>query len=200
MQIDSVRHRRHALRWDFFRRWVRNPRQVAAVAPSSRELAARMVDEVPPGAHRVIELGPGTGVMTEALLARGLPPDGLLAVELDPALHDTLRVRFPLLRLVQGDARHLDALASEFAAPGEVDAVISSLGLLGMDEADRGAVLSAAFKLLRPDGRFIQFTYGPQPPVADAVRQALGLAVRKGNFILRNVPPATVYVYERPRH
>jgi phospholipid N-methyltransferase len=197
MHIDSVRHRRHTLRWDFFRRWVRNPRQVAAVAPSSRELAARMVDELPVGAHRVIELGPGTGVMTEALLARGLPPDGLLAVELDPALHDTLRARFPRLRLVQGDARQLDALAADFAAPGEVDAVISSLGLLGMDEADRGAILSAAFALLRPDGRFIQFTYGAKSPVSRGQLRALGLRMRRGAFILRNLPPATVYVYTR---
>ena len=158
-----------------------------------------MVDELPAGSHRVIELGPGTGVMTEALLARGLQPDGLLAVELDPALHDNLRVRFPLLRLVQGDARHLDALAAEFAAPGEVDAVISSLGLLGMDEADRGAVLSAAFALLRPDGRFIQFTYGAKSPVSRGQLRALGLRMRRGAFILRNLPPATVYVYTRDK-
>ena len=176
---------------------MRNPRQVAAVAPSSRQLAARMVDEVPAGTTRVIELGPGTGVMTEALLARGLVPAGLLAVELDPALHDTLRARFPNLHLVRGDARHLGELATGFTAPGEVDAVISSLGLLGMDEADRGAILAAAFALLRPDGRFIQFTYGAMSPVSRAQLHALGLRMRRGAFILRNLPPATVYVYTR---
>ncbi|HVR80956.1 MAG TPA: methyltransferase domain-containing protein [Luteimonas sp.] len=197
MHSETLGRHRHAQHWDFFRRWVRNPRRVAAVAPSSRRLAARMVDEVPAGTTRVIELGPGTGVMTEALLARGLAPEGLLAVELDPALHDTLRARFPALHLVRGDARHLDELATGFAGPGEVDAVISSLGLLGMDEADRGAILSVAFALLRPDGRFIQFTYGVKSPVSRAQLHALGLRMRRGAFILRNLPPATVYVYTR---
>lgn len=178
---------------------MHNPRRVAAVAPSSRRLAARMVDELPPDARRVIELGPGTGVMTEALLAHGLAPDGVLAVELDPALHDTLRARFPALHLVRGDARHLGELATGFAAPGEVDAVISSLGLLGMDEADRCAILSAAFALLRPDGRFIQFTYGASSPVSRAQLHLLGLRMRRGGFILRNLPPATVYVYTRDK-
>jgi phosphatidylethanolamine/phosphatidyl-N-methylethanolamine N-methyltransferase len=197
--METLRRHRRAQHWDFFRRWVRNPRQVAAVAPSSRQLAAKMVDELPANTRRVIELGPGTGVMTEALLAHGLSPDGLLAVELDPALHDNLHGRFPELHLVQGDARDLARLAAGFAAPGEVDAVISSLGLLGMDEQMRGAILSAAFALLRRDGRFIQFTYGARSPVSRGQLHALGLRMRRGAFILRNLPPATVYVYTRAR-
>jgi phospholipid N-methyltransferase len=199
MHMETLRRHRRAQHWDFFRRWVRNPRQVAAVAPSSRQLAAKMVDELPANTRRVIELGPGTGVMTEALLAHGLAPDGLLAVELDPALHDNLHARFPALHLVQGDARDLARLAAGFAAPGEVDAVISSLGLLGMDEQMRGAILSAAFALLRRDGRFIQFTYGARSPVSRGQLHALGLRMRRGAFILRNLPPATVYVYTRAR-
>ena len=176
---------------------MRNPRAVAAVAPSSRELARRMVDELPPDTRRVVELGPGTGVMTEALLAHGLPPGGVMAVELDPALHDRLQARFPELRVVHGDARRLGELAQGFAAPGTLDAVVSSLGLLSMDEADRGAILAAAFSLLRGDGRFIQFTYGMKSPVSSAQLRRLGLRGRRGAFILRNLPPATVYVYTR---
>lgn len=156
-----------------------------------------MVDELPAGTRRVIELGPGTGVMTEALLAHGLSPQGVLAVELDPALHDGLQARFPELRVVHGDARRLGDLAQGFAAPGTLDAVVSSLGLLSMDEADRGAILAAAFSLLRGDGRFIQFTYGMKSPVSDAQLRRLGLRGRRGAFILRNLPPATVYVYTR---
>ena len=197
MHIQALRHHRHARRWDFFRRWMRNPRAVAAVAPSSRELARRMVDELPADTHRVVELGPGTGVMTEALLAHGLQPGGVLAVELDPTMHDGLQARFPELRVVHGDARRLRELAQGFAAPGTLDAVISSLGLLAMDEADRGAILAAAFSLLRGDGRFIQFTYGAKSPVLNAQLRRLGLRGRRGAFILRNLPPATVYVYTR---
>jgi phosphatidylethanolamine/phosphatidyl-N-methylethanolamine N-methyltransferase len=183
--------------WALFEQWLRNPRAVAAVAPSSRELALRMVDELPADARRVVELGPGTGVMTEVLLAHGLQPEGLLAVELDPALHGQLQARFPQLRVVHGDARRLAELAGGFAAPGTLDAVVSSLGLLAMDEADRSAILAAAFSLLRDDGRFIQFTYGAKSPVSKAQLRRLGLRGRRGAFILRNLPPATVYVYTR---
>ena len=197
MHARALRRHGRLHHWDFFRRWIRNPRRVAAVAPSSRQLAERMVDELPADTTRVIELGPGTGVMTEALLARGLQPEGLLAVELDLAMHDTLQARFPDLHLVHGDARRLADLAAGFAAAGEVDAVVSSLGLLGMDEGDRGAILAAAFEMLRPDGRFIQFTYGISSPVSRAQLQQLGLRIRRGAFILRNLPPATVYVYSR---
>jgi phosphatidylethanolamine/phosphatidyl-N-methylethanolamine N-methyltransferase len=197
MHLQALRHTRHARRWDFFRRWMRNPRAVAAVAPSSRELARRMVDELPADTRRVVELGPGTGVMTEALLAHGLSPQGVLAVELDPGLHDRLQARFPELRVVHGDARRLGELAQGFAAPRTLDAVVSSLGLLAMDEADRGAILAAAFSLLRGDGRFIQFTYGMKSPVSSAQLRRLGLRGRRGAFILRNLPPATVYVYTR---
>lgn len=197
MHTEVARRNRRSRHWDFFRRWVQNPRRVAAVAPSSRELAERMVDELPADVRRVIELGPGTGVMTEALFARGVPADGVLAVELDPAMHDVLRSRFPDLRLVHGDARALRTLAHGFAGEGEVDAVVSSLGLLGMDEDTRAAILDAAFALLRPGGRFIQFTYGARSPVSRQQLHALGLRMRRGGFILRNLPPATVYVYTR---
>jgi phosphatidylethanolamine/phosphatidyl-N-methylethanolamine N-methyltransferase len=108
-----------------------------------------------------------------------------------------LQARFPELRVVHGDARRLGDLAQGFAAPGTLDAVVSSLGLLSMDEADRGAILAAAFSLLRGDGRFIQFTYGMKSPVSDAQLRRLGLHGRRGAFILRNLPPATVYVYTR---
>ena len=59
------------------------------------------------------------------------------------------------------------------------------------------AILAAAFACLGQAGRFIQFTYGPQAPVAEEVVRSLGLHVHRGDFILRNVPPATVYVYTR---
>jgi phosphatidylethanolamine/phosphatidyl-N-methylethanolamine N-methyltransferase len=192
----------HAGFWAFFRQWVRNPLRTAAVAPSSRELAAAMVAELPTDTRRVIELGGGTGALTRALLAHGVRGDDLLVVEFNEELHAHLHARFPAVRIALGDARHLGAIVGHcgYIVDGPADAIISGLGLLAMPQDTQQQILSEAFACLRPGGRFIQFTYGPQPPVADAVRQALGLAVRKGNFILRNVPPATVYVYERPRH
>jgi len=189
----------HASWWALFRQWVRNPLRTAAVVPSSRELAAAMVAELPPGTRRVIELGGGTGALTRALLAHGVHGDALLVLELNEELHAHLHARFPAVRVELGDARDLPAIAraTGYLADGQADAIISGLGLLAMPADVQRAIVAAAFDCLGPDGRFIQFTYGPQAPVADAVAASLGLQVRRGTFILRNVPPATVYVYER---
>lgn len=185
--------------WTLFRRWLRNPLRIAAVAPSGAPLAAAMVAELPPGARRVIELGGGTGAITRALLAHGIVGRDLLVVELDEALHAHLRARFPQVRIAHGDARELHALAERcgFLAEAPVDAIVSGLGLLSMAREAQFEVLSAAFATVRPGGRFIQFTYGPQAPIADEVARELRLTVHAGKFVLRNVPPATVYVYTR---
>jgi len=189
----------HASWWALFRQWLRDPLRTAAVAPSSRELAAAMLTELPEGAQRVIELGGGTGALTRALLAHGVRGDNLLVVELSEELHEHLHERFPAVRVALGDARELRAVAARcgFLGQGPVDAIISGLGLLAMPVETQQEILFESFACLRPGGRFIQFTYGPQPPVAESVQQALGLAVHRGDFVLRNVPPATVYVYER---
>lgn len=186
-------------RWTFLRQWLKSPLRTAAVLPSSAELGAAMAAELPPGAGRVIELGGGTGAITEGLLKAGIPAGGLLVVELNEELHAHLQSRFPGVTIVEGDARDLRELAwrCRFLDGGTADAVVSSLGLLSMPRDAQHAVLQAAFACLAEQGRFIQFTYGPQPPVADGIMQALGLDVRRGDFVLRNVPPATVYVYTR---
>jgi phosphatidylethanolamine/phosphatidyl-N-methylethanolamine N-methyltransferase len=189
----------HASWWALFRQWLRDPLRTAAVAPSSRELANAMLAELPPATQRVIELGGGTGALTRALLAHGLRGDNLLVVELNEELHEHLHERFPAVRVALGDARNLQAVAAKcgFLGMGQADAIISGLGLLAMPVETQREIMSESFACLRPGGRFIQFTYGPQPPVAETVQQALGLQVHRGDFVLRNVPPATVYVYER---
>jgi len=189
--------------WAFFRQWLRNPLRTAAVAPSSRELALAMIAEMPPGASRIIELGGGTGALTRALLAHGIRGDALLVVELNEELHAHLHARFPDVRISLGDATELLELAElcGYLAVGRADAIVSGLGLLAMHAEMQQSILEQAFVCLRDGGRFIQFTYGPQAPVAQSVVDALRLTVRRGDFVLRNVPPATVYVYEAPaRH
>jgi phospholipid N-methyltransferase len=99
------------------------------------------------------------------------------------------------------DARHLEALAGEHGLlrDGKLDAVISGLGMLSMNSDLRCDILRAAFAALGDDGRFIQFTYGPVSPVRRRERELLGLRMRRVGFAMRNLPPATVYVYERLR-
>ena len=186
-------------RWAFFRQWLKNPLGVAAVSPSSPQLARQMIAALPPRAHRLIELGGGTGAITEQLLAHGIAPKNLLVLELNEAMHQTLRQRFPDIRLHLANAADVQRVArdSGFLDAGPADAVISGLGLLSMPKPLQREIVGEAFACLRPDGRFVQFTYGPASPVAREVLDDLQLIARRASFTWWNVPPATVYVYER---
>src|SRR5690606_159302 len=82
-----------ALGWTFFRQWLKNPLGTAAISPSSNQLARQMLLELPAGASRVIELGGGTGVFTQALLEHGIAPEQLLVLELNEELHQHLHKR-----------------------------------------------------------------------------------------------------------
>ncbi|MGH8174364.1 MAG: class I SAM-dependent methyltransferase [Rhodanobacteraceae bacterium] len=187
--------------WTFFRQWLRNPRAMAALSPSSRQLAKQMIDQLPHGAKRVIELGGGTGVFTQALLAHGISAEALLVVELNEELHQLLHQRFPKVHIVCGDAQALKSIvhANGFDVDGKVDAVISGLGLLSMSRVTQRSILKGVFAVLGDEGRFIQFTYGPASPVSRELLNELDLNVNRASIAWMNVPPATVYVYTRNR-
>lgn len=191
---------RPGVNWTFFRQWLKNPFAIAALSPSSRRLAREMIAQLPAAARRVIELGGGTGVFTQALLDHGIAAGDLLVLELNAELHDFLHQRFPDVRVVRGDARELAAILAreDFAGDG-VDAILSGLGMLSMSRATQRAILRAAFSVLGPEGRFIQFTYGPASPVSRELVDELGLSVQRAGMAWRNVPPAAVYVFTRSR-
>lgn len=185
--------------WTFFRQWLKDPLSVAAISPSSPQLARQMMTELPRSARRVIELGGGTGVFTQALLEHGIALSDLLVLELNEELHQHLQRRFPGMAIVLGDASNLRELAADrgFAGENRADAIVSGLGLLSMPKPLQQSILAAGFDCLQPDGRFVQFTYGPANPVAREVIDALELTARRASFTWWNVPPATVYVYTR---
>jgi phospholipid N-methyltransferase len=183
----------------FFHQWLKNPLRIAAPVPSGAQLAKLMTAQLPAGAARVIELGAGTGVFTRAMFDSGVAADQLLVVELNQQLYEHLRARFPGARIVCGNACDLSNIVAEkdFARAGQIDAIISGLGLLGMSRDLQRSILRNAFDVLKPGGSFIQFTYSPMPPVSRQLREELGLSVRRGGFVWRNMPPATVFVFSR---
>lgn len=185
----------------FFRQWLREPRSIAALAPSGRELARRVAAAVGRDARTVVELGGGTGVITQALLERGIAPERLLVLERNPALHAHLEERFPGVEVARADAFDLvDVVArSQTFVAGEIDGVASGLGMLTMARDDQRRLLQAAFRVLRPAGRFVQFTYAPASPVSKDLRVELGLEARRASWSLLNLPPAFVYVVRRRR-
>ncbi|WP_163881586.1 class I SAM-dependent methyltransferase [Rhizobium laguerreae] len=179
----------------FFRSWVSNPLRVAAIAPSGDSLARIMTSEIAALDGPIIELGPGTGVFTRALLARGVSEEDLTLIEYGPEFITSLQARFPTARVLQMDAAHL-AHADIFE--GEpVGAVVSGLPLLSMSPRKIASILAGAFTYMRPGGAVYQFTYGPRCPVPRPILDRLGLkAVRIGGTV-RNLPPASVYRISR---
>lgn len=176
----------------FRRRLLQNPRQVSAIAPSSRTLARAMTLGLGPQTGRVVEFGPGTGRFTEAALARGVPPGNLALFELDEEFVAYLRQRFPGVAVHHAPAQE----AARLIEPG-VQVVMSGLPLLSMPEEVRRGIVKAGFDILAPRGRFVQFTYGPRPPLPPETIAALGLTVNKGSKIWGNLPPARVYRFRR---
>jgi len=176
----------------FMGQLVRKPRQVVALAPSSRALCAEMVAEIDPGAGPVIELGAGTGNITRAILARGLPAADLHSIEMNPEFCDRLRRRFPGVTVHCRSAGNIDTLPVDRA-----QAVISGLPLLSMPLPLQRDILRGFTEKVPPGGDFVQFTYGPKAPVARPVRQEAGLIWRRSRKIWWNMPPARVYRFRR---
>ena len=177
----------------FFSRWLRNPLRTGAIIPSSTELAQLMAAQVDPRrCDTVIELGGGTGAITNALLKAGVPADQLIVVEKDSEFHQLLTFRFPGVRVLRADATRL-ASHLRPCGPHSIDAVVSSLPMLSMSEQRQRLILKQAFKLLDANGVFIQFTYGFGPPIALAKLAEWAIEARPNGRSWRNVPPASVW-------
>lgn len=145
-----------------------------------------------PDSGRVVEFGPGTGTLTQAILARGVAPENLTLFELDPEFVTLLRARFKGVRVLHVPADR----AADHVAPG-VGAVISGLPLLSMPGPVRMAIVSAAFAVLKPGAPYVQFTYGARPSVPPDIRRAHGLTVEQASHVWANLPPARVHHFRR---
>ena len=178
----------------FIRSWFERPLATGAVTPSGRILArtmARYVEPEVPGA--VVELGPGTGPVTEALVEHGIDPGRLILVEFNPRFCALLRARFPAATVLQGDAYRLREVLTEFLRT-PVAAVVSGLPLFTKPLKMRLKLLREALSLLRPAAPFVQFTYAVVPPIPKAVS---GVRAEASERIWMNIPPARVWVYRK---
>ncbi|WP_246197543.1 class I SAM-dependent methyltransferase [Pseudoxanthomonas sacheonensis] len=179
----------------FFRIWISNPLRVAAVAPSGSALAGLMTKELSAESGPVLELGPGTGVFTRALLAQGLRECDLTLIEHDSGFANLLRLRFPAAHVHHADAARL--ARSGLLEDRVVGGVVSGLPLLSMSQRKVMAILSGTFDSMRPGASFYQFTYGPNCPVPHRILDRLGLKATRIGRTLLNVPPASVYRISR---
>ena len=176
----------------FIASWLQNPMKVGAVSPSGRALARAVAAEVDPSIPGpIVELGPGTGPVTEALIERGVAPERLILVEYDPEFCTLLRRRFPGATVIQGDAYSLaDTLAGIVKEP--LAAIASCLPLMTRPLSVRVRLLNAAIRMLRPGAPFVQFTYAMNAPIPSRQRR---YRITSSPRIWKNLPPARVWVY-----
>jgi phosphatidylethanolamine/phosphatidyl-N-methylethanolamine N-methyltransferase len=197
---EQIRHfeKKRGVRLDdevrFIRSWIERPLTVGAVTPSGKILARTMAHYVDPQSDGpVVELGPGTGPVTEALVEAGVAPSRLVLVEFNPSFCRILRARYPDATLVQGDAysmrRLLETLLLQPAA-----AVVSGLPLVTKPIKMRLRLIRDAFDLMLPGAPFVQFTYSVASPLP---RGLGGFSVEASRRIWMNIPPARVWVYRK---
>jgi phosphatidylethanolamine/phosphatidyl-N-methylethanolamine N-methyltransferase len=194
----SVRALKKPLRLDdevrFLRSWIEKPLRMGAVMPSGRVLARTMAQYVNIESDGpVVELGPGTGAITSALIERGVDQKRLVLVEYNPGFCALLRDRYPHAKVVQGDAYALrDSLWNVLSAPAS--AVVSGLPLVTKPMLTRLKLIRDAFAALSPGAPFVQFTYSVAPPIPKSLP---GVSTEASERIWMNLPPARVWVYRK---
>jgi phospholipid N-methyltransferase len=186
----------------FLAEFGRSPRAIGAIAPSSRYLAEAMIQPVDfKTAGLIVEFGPGTGAMTDAIRRKLSPQARYIGIELNPRFCAALSSRFPGLVFVNRGAEDIEAIL-DAGDVGAVDAIICGLPWASLPVSLQAAIMAAIVRVLRPGGIFVTFAYlqGVMLPAAQSLRRRLktGFArVETTKIIWRNLPPAFAYVCYR---
>ena len=178
----------------FFKGWIDKPRAVGSIVPTSSVTAARMASIIDTKSGLpVLEVGPGTGVITKAILKRGVKPAALYTVEYSHDFVTHLRRNYPCVNVIEGDGFNLDDTLGDIRGT-MFDSVVSGVPLLNFPVARRVAYLENLLKRI-PHGRpVVQLTYGPKSPIPPGLGN---YTVERFHFILRNIPPTQLWLYRR---
>ena len=179
----------------FLRSLIRNPLGIGAVAPSSPRLSRLIAANVNSDGSTVLEIGPGTGSITFALLEYGIAPERLFLIERDPELADYLRTRFPAVRVCCADAAQSRSILHAESV-GQVKTIVSSLPLRNLAPQAQLLTMRAMLKALAPGGQLLQFSYSNGCPLPAG---KLGLNVELVGRVWLNLPPASVWRFRRAR-
>lgn len=178
----------------FFLRALRNPRQLGAVAPSSRHLGALLAkhaafDHESP----IVELGGGSGSLTRALIKAGIDPARIYVIELDSELANYLKVAMPLVNVIQGNAADLAQILPSHIL-GKVHRIVSGLPMINIPQPIQRQILESCFQIMAPGGAYLQYTYSPRSSIDAETYQ---LNKKRLGTIFMNLPPATVWQYTK---
>jgi len=178
----------------FLRGWVSKPRSVGSIKPTSEQAARLMASIIPANSELpVLELGPGTGAITKAILEAGVPPEKLICVEYNSGFLSHLQKTFQSVTFISGNAFDL-ASALENHREQKFAAILSGLPLLNFPAASRVKLVSDCIDLMPEGSPFIQLCYGLKAPVP-ALPGAY--TVSPTRWVLGNIPPARFWVYRK---
>lgn len=178
----------------FFRGWMTKPKAVGAIMPTSARMARRMASLIEPESGLpVLELGPGTGVITRAILERGIAPERLVSIEYSTDFYLHLKSMFEGVSFINGDAFNLADTLEEYEGQ-QFDSVISGIPLLNFPMHMRVSMLESLLDRLPPGRPVVQFSYGPVSPI---IAQPDRYRIEHFDFIMRNIPPAQIWTYRR---
>lgn len=178
----------------FIRGMMAEPKTVGAIMPTSARMAAKMASIIDTGSGLpVLELGPGTGVITKAILAMGVKPENLVSVEYSTQFYDHLVEKFPGVHFINGDAFNIEETLAAYRGQ-KFDCVISGIPLLNFPMHARVKLVESLLDLMAPGRPVVQFSYGPKSPVA---KRPEIYKVEHFDIILRNIPPAQIWHYKK---
>lgn len=179
----------------FIKGMMAQPKTVGAIMPTSARMANKMASIIDTGSGLpVLELGPGTGVITKAILDKGVAPKDLVSIEYSTDFVQHLRGKYPGVNFINGDAFAIEETLKDYAGQ-QFDCVISGIPLLNFPMHARVSLVESLLKLI-PVGRpIVQFSYGPVSPV---IARPDSYKIEHFDFIVRNIPPAQIWHYKKP--
>lgn len=176
----------------FIKGWIREPKTVGSIKPTGRNAAKLMVSQIPQSDLPILELGPGTGVITSMMLEMGIDPKRITSIEFDAGFCEHLRKEYPSVNFIKGDAFNLDETLKDYKGT-KFCAVLSGIPLLNFKKDEREKLISGALEWVEGDGPFVQLCYGPNPPVPEKKNI---FTARPTKWVLANIPPARFWVYK----
>ncbi len=178
----------------FFKGWIDGPKSVGAILPTSAVTARRMASVINPASGLpVLELGPGTGIITKAIIERGVAAENIVSIEYSTDFYQHLKRTIPGVNFINGDAFDLDTTLGDWK-DRKFDAVISAIPMLSFPMEKRIALLEDLLDRMPPGRPVVQITYSPVSPI-DARPDRFH--IRHLDFVVRNIPPAQLWVYSR---
>ncbi|PCI85635.1 MAG: hypothetical protein COB24_12255 [Hyphomicrobiales bacterium] len=181
----------------FIKKMVKSPQEIGAVMPSGKKLCRSMAQHIGVDENEIyVEVGVGTGVMTRALVEAGIPQENLYLFESEEGFIAELKEKFPKANVIHGDAQFLQKYLCQNGI-GKVSKIVSSLPFKSLPKPVAANILEQFDMILKPNGKIVQFTYAVNEPYPSSFKNTYGFAAYRKNYVAKNIPPATVWLYTR---